>query len=123
MVYPSPLFVTAGMSDDLIGYSSEQKDHSPINRAATCIVVEHYVVVCIFSGLNIMTKLWSEDLKVWPLAEFFTAPCTKLQSVRVALTYNVNLSMDEIIDADSSTYYEAKVALELLIVTLSCDPD
>ena len=46
-------------------------------------------------------------------------PCTKLQSVRAALTYNVNLSMDEIIDADSSTYYEAKVALELLIVTLS----
>ena len=46
-------------------------------------------------------------------------PCTKLQSVRAALTYNVNLSMDEIIDADSSTYYETKVALELLIVTLS----
>ena len=32
--------------------------------------------------------------------------------------------MDEIIDADSScTYYEAKEALELLIVTLSWDPD
>ena len=48
----------------------------------------------------------------------------KLQSVRTALSYNVSLSMDEIIDAESScTYYEAKVALELLIVTLSWHPD
>ena len=49
---------------------------------------------------------------------------SKLQSVRTALTYNVSSSMDEIIDADSScTYYEAKVVLELQIVTLSWDPD
>ena len=67
----------------------------------------------------------SDEGKPFPhLPQILVEYVSKLQSVRTALTYNVSLSMDEIIDADSScTYYEAKVALELLIVTLSWDPD
>ena len=64
-------------------------------------------------------------IKVWALATYIwiylTPPLpTKLESVPPK-----NLSMDEIIDADSSSYYEAKVAvlppslLQLLNVTLS----
>ena len=77
---------------------------------------------CAFSGVSTFQSNYGQGIwgfKFCTLAKFMIALCTKLQSVRVALTYNVNLSMDEIIDADSSTYYEAKVALELLIVTLS----
>ena len=50
-------------------------------------------------------------IRVWALATYIwiyltQPPPTKLESVAPK-----NLSMDEIIDADRSSYYEAKVAL------------